>query len=105
MQLPAVLHMQELFVYNRTASKAQALTSNPDLSIQLAASPAEMAAACSIICLMLAGANALQTVQLETPAIIVRKSLRYGCGPVQDCVPFMLPLTAMRCRAQCTSNQ
>lgn len=57
--LPAACRTQELFVYNRTASKAQPLTSDPDLSIQLAASPAEVAASCSIMCLMLAGAGAL----------------------------------------------
>uniref|UniRef100_A0A383VVZ5 6-phosphogluconate dehydrogenase NADP-binding domain-containing protein n=1 Tax=Tetradesmus obliquus TaxID=3088 RepID=A0A383VVZ5_TETOB len=53
-QAPASLARKELFVYNRTASKAQPLTSHPDLSIQLAASPAEVAASCSIMCLMLA---------------------------------------------------
>ncbi|KAF6266805.1 hypothetical protein COO60DRAFT_15093 [Scenedesmus sp. NREL 46B-D3] len=44
----------KLYVYNRTASKAEPLISDQDLNVQLAASPAELVAACSIICLMLA---------------------------------------------------
>eukprot|EP00882_Tetradesmus_deserticola_P018429 GHRQ01019795.1.p1 GENE.GHRQ01019795.1~~GHRQ01019795.1.p1 ORF type:complete len:226 (+),score=86.97 GHRQ01019795.1:266-943(+) len=58
----ATLARKELYVYNRTTLKAQALTSNQDLNIQLAASPAELAAACSIICLMLADDVACDSV-------------------------------------------
>jgi hypothetical protein len=69
-------------VYNRTASKAQTLTSNPDLSIQQAATPQELAAACSIICLMLAGAAVCMFHTIATMcAYLPTACLHLAMGP------------------------
>eukprot|EP00878_Enallax_costatus_P018781 GHUV01019793.1.p1 GENE.GHUV01019793.1~~GHUV01019793.1.p1 ORF type:complete len:281 (+),score=81.67 GHUV01019793.1:1215-2057(+) len=51
---PDTLGSKDLHVYNRTASKAEPLTSNPDLRSQLAPSLSDLGSKCSIICLMLA---------------------------------------------------
>ena len=68
-------YLQDLYVYNRTASKAEPLASNPDLRCQVTQSVSQLGSTATIICLMLADDVACGSVLQELCTVGLKDKL------------------------------